>query len=325
MKKNYRWGIIGAGKIADKFCTALSFVEGAEVYAIASRNMVNAKLYAGKYNAAKCYDNYKDLMQDEAVDIIYIATPHAFHFEQAMQCLQHKKPVLCEKPMTLSYHQTLALVTSAKEKNVFIMEGMWTSCMPFLDKIQSLIKQDVIGELQYVAANFGFSTPFNEESRLFKKSLGGGSLMDVGVYPVFLATTLLGEPSQLKTIAKLTSTGVDEYCNTVLQYENGATAHLVSSIIFNTAIEAEISGAKGRIVIENPWFKATDFRVELNDVPIEKFSMPHQSNGFEHEIKEVMHCLDNGLLQSSKMPHQLTLSISKIMEEILLQGGVKYE
>jgi predicted dehydrogenase len=325
MKVNYRWGILGAGKIADKFCTALDYVEGAEVYAVASRNMDNANAFAAKYNAAKCYDNYKDLMEDKAVDIIYIATPHAFHFEQAMACLQHKKNVLCEKPMTLSYHQTLALVNAANENAVFLMEAMWTSCMPFLEKIQSLIKQDVIGELQYVAADFGFSTPFNEESRLFKKSLGGGSLMDVGIYPVFLATALLGEPTQLKTITKLTSTGVDEYCNTVLQYENGATAHLVSSIIFNTAIEAEISGTKGRIIIQNPWFKATDFRLELNDGTIEKFSMPHQSNGFEHEIKEVMYCLDNGLLESSKMPHQLTLSISKILEEMLLQAAVKYE
>jgi predicted dehydrogenase len=183
----------------------------------------------------------------------------------------------------------------------------------------------VIGVPEYVAADFGFFTPFNEESRLFNKLLGGGSLMDVGIYPIFLATIILGEPSQLKTIAKITSTGVDEYCNTVLQYANGATAHLVSSIGFNTAIEAEISGAKGRIVIQNPWFKATDFRMELNDGTIEKFSMPHQSNGFEHEIREVMHCLDNGLLQSTKMPHQLSLSISKIMEEILKQAGVKYE
>lgn len=325
MKKNYRWGILGAGKIADKFCTALDYVDGADVYAVASRDIENAKAYAAKYHAAKYYGNYKDLMEDEAVDIIYIATPHVFHFEQAMACLQHKKNVVCEKPMTLTYHQTLALVNAAKENAVFLMEAMWTSCMPFLEKIQSLIKQDVIGVPEYVAADFGFFTPFNEESRLFNKLLGGGSLMDVGIYPIFLATIILGEPSQLKTIAKITSTGVDEYCNTVLQYANGATAHLVSSIGFNTAIEAEISGAKGRIVIQNPWFKATDFRMELNDGTIEKFSMPHQSNGFEHEIREVMHCLDNGLLQSTKMPHQLSLSISKIMEEILKQAGVKYE
>jgi predicted dehydrogenase len=325
MKKNYRWGILGAGKIADKFCTALDYVDGADVYAVASRDIENAKAYAAKYHAAKYYGNYKDLMEDEAVDIIYIATPHVFHFEQAMACLQHKKNVVCEKPMTLTCHQTSALVNAAKENAVFLMEAMWTSCMPFLEKIQSLIKQDVIGIPQYVAADFGFFTPFNEESRLFNKLLGGGSLMDVGIYPIFLATIILGEPSQLKTIAKITSTGVDEYCNTVLQYANGATAHLVSSIGFNTAIEAEISGAKGRIVIQNPWFKATDFRMELNDGTIEKFSMPHQSNGFEHEIREVMHCLDNGLLQSTKMPHQLSLSISKIMEEILKQAGVKYE
>ena len=325
MKKNYRWGILGAGKIADKFCTALSFVEGAEVYAIASRDMGNAKSFAEKYQATKCYNNYSDLMKDETVDIIYIATPHAFHYEQAMQCLQHKKPVLCEKPMTLSYHQTLALVTAAKEKNVFIMEGMWTSCMPFLDKIKSLIHDDVIGAPKFISADFGFFTPVDAESRLFKKSLGGGSLLDVGVYPVFLATVLLGEPSAIKSISKLTSTGVDEYCNMILEYDNKTTAQLLCSINFNTPIKANIIGEKGRIAIENPWFKATEFQLELNDGTVEKFSFSHQSNGFEYEIREVMYCLDNGLLESTKMPHHLTLSISKIMEDVLMQAGVKYE
>jgi len=324
MHKNYRWGILGAGRIAEKFCEAICFVEGSEVYAVASRNIDKAKTYATKYNATSFYNNYNDLVTDENVDIIYIATPHAFHYEQTMLCLQHKKAVLCEKPMSLSHLQTAEMIAAATENNLFLMEAMWTGCMPFIDKILSLIKKDVIGRPQYVDADFGFLAPMDPDGRLLKKALGGGSVMDIGVYPIFLATLILGEPSIIQTVSKLTETGVDEYANVVLQYPNGETAHVLSTISLNTAIEAEIIGSKGRIKVYNPWFKATDFSVYLNDGTTQSFSMPHLCNGFEYEIKEVMRCLGNGLLQSNQIPHNLTLSVSKIMDEVLRQAGVFY-
>ena len=325
MKKNYRWGILGAGRIAEKFCTALSSVEGATVYAVASRDIEKAKEYAKKFKAVVFYDNYDALMQDENVDIIYIATPHAFHYEQTMACVKNGKHVLCEKPMALTYNQTAAMINAAKENKVFLMEGMWTASMPFIEKIKQLIDEDVIGKLQYVSADFGFKAPVDLEGRLYNKSLGGGSMMDVGIYPLFLATWLLGAPALVKALAKLSITEVDEYINIVLQYPDGQSAHLLSSIQFNTAIEAEIIGTKGRIKIKTPWFKATDLEVYLADEEVQNFSMPHKSNGFDYEIREVMSCLDKGLLESEKMPHHLTLLISKIMEDILTQVGVVYE
>ncbi len=324
MTKNYRWGILGAGRIAEKFCTAINFVEGSEVYAVASRDINNAMDFAGRHNASKFYDNYNELIQDENVDIIYIATPHAFHHQQTIACLQNKKAVLCEKPMSLSYRHTKEMIGAAKKNKVFLMEGMWTASMPFIEKILSLIKDDVIGKPKYVSANFGFATPVDLGGRLYNKSLGGGSMMDVGVYPLYLATLILGEPVLIKSVSSLAATGIDEYCNIVLQYADGATVHLISSIVFNTAVDAEIIGTKGSIKIKNPWFKATQFSLQLNDGTTEEFSMPHLSNGFEHEIKEVMQCLDKGLLQSNKMPHQLSLSLSKTIDEILRQAGVEY-
>jgi predicted dehydrogenase len=325
MRKNYRWGILGAGRIADKFCTALNFVEGSELYAVASRDKERAKAYADKFKATKWYDSYDDLIRDENIDIIYIATPNVFHHGLAMACMQQGTAVLCEKPISINYRLSKQMIDQAKESHVFLMEGMWTSCMPFLEKIQQLIKEDVIGIPQYVSADFGFTAPVDFESRLFSKSLGGGSLLDLGIYPIFLATLIFGEPSAIQSVSKLTATGVDEYCNIVLQYPQGQSAQLLSAISFSTAIEAEIIGTKGRIAIQNPWFKATDFSVILNDGTKQQFSIPHACNGFEHEIKEVMHCLDNGLLQSERMPHQLTLSISKIMEEVLQKAGVEFE
>lgn len=324
MNKSFRWGILGAGHIAEKFCTALTYTEGAEVYAIASRDMDKAAGFASKHQATVWYNNYEALMKDENVDVIYIATPHAFHPEQAIACLNHKKPVLCEKPLSLSYQQTKKMIDTANENKVFFMEGMWTACMPFMDKIRQLIKDDVIGSLQCVSADFGFKAPVNLEGRLYKKVLGGGAMMDVGVYPLYLATSLLGVPEQIKVISKLTETGVDEYTNIVLQYETGATAQLISAIVFQTNVEATIIGTKGRINIKNPWFKATDFTVHLNVGITEDFHMPHLCNGFEHEIKEVMQCLGNNLLQSEKVPHTLSLSMSKITGDVLKEAGVVY-
>ena len=324
MKHTYRWGILGAGKIAEKFCTALNFVERADVYAVASKNIENAAAYAAKFGAVNVYDNYLDLVMDKDVDIIYIATPHAFHFEHAMLCLKNNKPVLCEKPLTLSFKQSAEMIALATKNKLFLMEGLWTACMPFMDKIKNLIKEDILGEPRHVHASFGFFAPPDKDSRLFNKALGGGSVMDVGIYPISLATIIFGEPTDIKTIAKLTDTGVDESTNMLFKYANGQTAQLLSSIGFNTFIEAEIIGSKGKIKIDQPWFKATDFTLYLNNGDTEHFSMPHLSNGFEHEIEEVIYCLDNGLLQSEKVPHQLTLTISKIMESVLKEVGVVY-
>ncbi len=324
MNKNYRWGIIGAGRIAEKFCSAIAVVKGSEVYAVASHDLSKAKEYAEKFNAGKYYNSYEDLVKDENVDIVYIATPHAFHLEQAMLCFNNGKAVLCEKPMSLSYKQSAAMAGAATEKKLFLMEGMWSRFMPSIEKILSLIKEDAIGKLQYLSVDFGFTAPYDIEGRLFNKNLGGGSVLDIGVYAIFLSTLLFGEPACIKSVSKLSATGVDEYANMILQYPGGETAHLLTSIIFNTSLEAEIIGTGGRIKIKNPWYKATEFTLYATGMEPQNFSMPHEANGFEHEIREVMHCLDNGLLQSPKMPHAFTLSISKIMDEVLEQAGVKY-
>lgn len=325
MDKKYRWGIIGAGRIADKFCTALNFVQGSEIYAIASRDEEKAKSYATKFGASAFYTNYDDLIHDQNIDVIYIALPHSFHFDLTMKCLENKKAVLCEKPMSLGYAHTKKVIEAAAANRVFLMEGMWTACMPFIEKINSIIDKGIIGKPQYMSADFGFAAPENSESRLYNKNLGGGSMLDIGIYPLFLSTLLFGTPSKIKSVSKVGDTGVDVYVNVVLQYPGGETAHLLSSICFNTGTEAEIIGTKGSITIKNPWFKATDFSMKLNDGSIQNFSIPHLCNGLEHEIKEVMDCLDRGVLQSEKMPHQRSMVLARVMDEILQQAGVVYE
>jgi len=322
MKRSYRWGILGAGRIAEKFCTALCFTEGAEVYAIASRDPGRARQYAGQFRATKWYDSYEALVKDDNVDIVYIATPHAFHFEQVMLCLDHHKPVLCEKPMSLNYVQTSAMIVRATEKELFLMEGIWTRFMPFLEKMLDLIRQDAIGIPLYVNADFGFAAPKNAEGRLFNSALGGGAVLDIGVYCIFLSTLLFGQPVAIQSFSQIGETGVDEYANMIMQFNEGTTAHLLASLVFSTALEVEVIGSKGRIKVHCPWYKATEFTLYPPGGQPEVFSFPHACNGFEYEIAEVMQCLDKGFLQSQKMTHALSLSISKTMDAVLLQAGV---
>ena len=315
--KTYRWGILGAGRIADKFCEALNFTQGSAVYAVASRNIKNGKAFATKHKATKCYSSYTNLVNDTNVDIIYIATPHAFHYEHTMLCLQNNKHVLCEKPMSLTTTQSKAMIDFATKQQLFLMEGLWTRCMPFTEKILSLIADDKIGIVKHIQADFGFAAPFDADSRMYNKALGGGSVLDIGIYPIFLATLILGTPTTIKAFVIPTITGVDDTADMLLQYPDGATAHLLSTIGFNTPITATIIGTKGIIAIHNPWFKATEMSLQLNDGSRETFSFPHLCNGFEYEIEHVMQCLSNGWLQSPKVPHNLTLQISQIMDKVL--------
>jgi predicted dehydrogenase len=323
--KAYRWGILGAGRIAEKFATALQATPRSEVYAIASRDAKKAADFASRFQAKRYYDTYEQLVTDPLVDIVYIATPHAFHCEQALLCIRNKKAVLCEKPMALTYNQTAKMVAAARQYQVFLMEGMWSRFMPAINKAKALIDEGAIGNLQYIDCNFGFAAPFDPQGRLFNKALGGGSVLDVGVYAVFLASYFLGEPSSIQSNSKLAVTGVDEYCNMILQYPGKQTAHLFSAITVQTVIRATLTGSEGRIELPAPWYKTTDLTLHLHSGKTQPFHYPHTSNGFEHEILEVTECLDQELLECPAMPLDFSLSISKIMDTLLEQAGVQYK
>jgi predicted dehydrogenase len=203
MNRPYRWGILGAGRIAEKFASAIDYTEGSEVYAVASRDAHKAKTFAEKHGASRVYDEYLKLAKDPEVDVIYIATPHAFHKEQAILCLNHKKPVISEKPMALNYQQVKEIVDAAKINNSFLMEGMWSRFMPSINRVLELVNEDVIGPVTFIRADFGFQAPYEPHGRLFDLKLGGGSLLDVGIYPLFLTTLLLGSPTKIQSMAIL--------------------------------------------------------------------------------------------------------------------------
>lgn len=322
--KNYRWGILGPGKIARKFASALPFAGNAILGAVASRDAAKARNFALEFGAARWYDSYERLAKDPAIDVIYIATPHAFHKDHAIVCLEHGKAVLCEKPMALDERQVRAMIDAAKANKTFLMEAMWTRFFPVVESMLELIKDGHIGTIRYVLADFGFRAPFHPESRLFDLKQGGGSLLDVGVYPLFLALLLLGEPDGIKAMGQLSVTGADESCQAILQYANGATALVSSAITYQTSISAEIAGTEGRIELAAPWYKTNTLTLYTSGKEPQTITLDPLVSGFEYEIREVTQCLEGGLTESPRMPHAFSQMLAKVMDKIRAQVGIRY-
>ena len=325
MSKVYKWGIIGPGRIARKFAAALALVPDARLHAVASRDFEKARQFAQTYHADVFYDSYEALAADEAIDAVYIATPHTFHHAHVLLCLRHKKAVLCEKPMSVDYASTLEMVTLARQNKVFLMEAMWSRFLPIIEKTQQLLNEGAIGTLKYLRADFGFVAPYDAGSRLYNLKLGGGAMLDIGVYPLFLALLLMGKPDEIKSFSHLAPGGADETTNALLYYKNGNMASILSSIVAQTPLSAEITGTEGTIILDRPWYKGAQLQVRKNDTITEQFSLPYGDNGFEFQVQEVQQCLQKGMLESAKMSLDFSLLMSSISHEICTESNIVYK
>lgn len=322
--KDYKWGIIGPGKIANKFAVALNLAGNASLEAVASRDASRARDFAEKFGAARYYDSYEQLADDPAIDAIYIATPHGYHAQQALLCLQKGKAVLCEKPMALSARQVQMMIKASVDNQAFLMEAMWTRFLPVMEKTLELIRIGRLGKLKYIRGDFGFSGPYHPDNRMYSMELGGGSLLDIGVYPLFLVLQLMGEPDIIKAAARLAPTGADEDCHAILQYRDGRSAVITSSFTCQTSITAEIAGEEGMILLPSPWYKCDSLTLLRPNEEAQAIAVEPMINGFEYQIREVHQCLEKGLLESPSMSHTFSLTLARVMDAIRKQIGVKY-
>jgi len=318
-----KYGIIGPGRIATSYCRALEQSPTSKIYAVASRDGHRAQEFAGQFKADKWYDSYEALASDPNVDVIYIATPHSFHEQQAVLCLKHRKPVVCEKPLGVSAASTRRIIAASRENNTFMMEGMWSRFNPAIIRAKELIDAGAIGEVRHLSADFGFQKPYDPASRLYNLALAGGSILDVAVYPLFLALYILGRPDNVSASAQLAPTGADESCAVSLKYPGGVMAQLFSSMLVETKKEAVISGTKGMIVIHTPWYKSMGLSLIRNNVE-EKIPLPYNGNGFGFQIEEVNRCLAEGKKESPMMTAEFMLLKAEVSDEILKQAGVVY-
>lgn len=322
--KEYNWGIIGPGKIANKFAVALTLAERTRLAAIASRDAARGKAFATAHGAGRIYDTYEQLAADPSIDAVYIATPHGFHAEHALLCLRQGKAVLCEKPMALSARQVAEMVEASVSHRVFLMEAMWTRFLPLIQQTIDLIGEGKIGTLKYVRADFGFLSSFNPEGRLYNLRLGGGSLLDIGIYPLFLCLQLLGEPDEIRAAGHLAPTGSDETCHAILTWRNGQSAVISSTLACQTSLTAEIAGTEGMIRIPTPWYKNDKLEWNRTGEAAQMIQLQPMINGFEYQIREVTRCLDEGLIESPSMSHAFSQMMCRTMDTIRHQIGVKY-
>jgi dihydrodiol dehydrogenase / D-xylose 1-dehydrogenase (NADP) len=324
MKKRTKWAIMGTGTIANNFAKGLSVLPEAELYAVASRSKDKAEEFGNIYGASKMYGSYEELVQDKDVDVVYIATPNTAHKDNAILCINNGKAVLCEKPFTINAKEAEEVIKLAREKKIFIMEGMWSRFFPVMETLRKWMEGEVIGELRMVTADFGFRREGAMEERKVSPQRGGGALLDVGVYPIAFASMIFGSaPKEIAGLTSIIDTGVDEQSSMLLGYEGGKMALLSCAINTPTPKEARIIGNKGSIHIPN-FSRATTATLEvIGEEPV-TVEIPLEGNGYNYEAAAVMQCLNEGKLESELMPLDETLAIMKIMDELRGQYGIKF-
>lgn len=312
--KKIKWGIIGLGNIAHQFATDLLLAADADLLAAASRDILKADEFAAKYNAAKAYDSYEALFADQEVDIVYIATPHDSHAELSIKALESGKHVLCEKPIALSYKDAERMIEASKKHNKFFMEAFWTRFIPAVQDVLAKVESGIIGEANYIKADFAFIGNDAGESRLFDKNRGGGALFDIGVYPLFFSYIVFGIPKEIIAKAVYHKNGIDLQTSMILQYDK-AQAVLHSSIVSESDMKAIIGGTKGRIELNSPWFMADGYSVFKNEQEV-VYNLPTLGKGYAHEIIECNNCVRNNQIESKLWSHQNSLDLSGMVEEI---------
>ena len=320
--KNIRWGIIGLGKIANKFATDLASIKNVELVAVASRNIQNANNFAEKHNAKKAYSSYEELAKDTNVDAVYIATPHSFHKEHAILCLQNKKAVLCEKPFAMNLSEVTEMIEAAKENNVLLMEALWSFFLPHFTYVLDLVKSEKFGKLKNLEADFGFHTPYNTDSRLFKKELGGGSLLDIGIYPIFAALATLGEPDAIDASATFFENGADASCDMVFQYKN-AKATLKSTLLEETPSIAILKFEKAIVKLNRQFHQSSSITIIQNNTE-EIINFDFKTLGYSFETEHFNSLLRAGEKESNMMTFEFSKNLINTLDKVRGIIGLTY-
>ncbi len=319
-----RWGIIGSGNIASQFARGLQSVPDAELLAIGSRAQASADEFGDEFNIPRRYPTYEQLAHDPDVDAIYISTPHPFHYANAMLCIEAGKAVLCEKPFALNAREATEMIAAARAKGTFLMEAMWTRFIPAFREVKARIDDGEIGDLQRIRAAFGFRTEYDPQHRLFSPKLGGGALLDVGIYPISLASYYFGQPSRIDSAVRFAPTGVDEYAALICTYDSGYIAELATATRTEMINDAEIGGTEGVIRILPPWFVPQNGYIVHKGDSEQHYQPEFVGNGYNYEAQEVARCLREGLLESPVITLDETLAIMQTLDNIREGWGLKY-
>lgn len=323
MDQKVTWGIVGLGNIARKFASDLQLLPDGELVAVASRDASKSMSFAEEFGAEKAYDSYGELFRDPAVDVVYIATPHSYHRDHSLEALRAGKHVLCEKPMGISAGEVAEMQEVARANGCFLMEALWSRFNPSIQDIYHILHKGELGRVSYLHADFAFPAMDRDpDGRLLNPALAGGSLLDIGIYPVFLAYLLLGIPGDIKVSAHFHTTGVEKQIAMLFSYPE-ATALLYSGFTSRSEMKAEISCTGGSIFLAPPWHEASSYEV-VREGGTEVVSHPLRGSGYTYEIGEVHRCLRKKAFESSLWSWEDSRSLHTLLDRIRDLAGIAF-
>lgn len=318
------WGILGTGTIASLFANDLGLLPDAKLVAIGSRAQSRADAFGDRFAVPHRHASYEGVVANADVDVVYVATPHVFHAGQAAMALEAGKAVLCEKPLTLNAAEAEALIATARANDAFLMEALWTRFLPVMQDVRRCIDDGEIGPVQMVRADIGAVRDVDSSHRLFNPDLGGGALLDLGVYPLSLAQDLLGMPDAQTARAVWGETGVDVQCAGVCSYDGGAQTVWHASLRADAGRTCAIAGPNGRLEGARSWWKGAPFTLTRRDGSTQTFARPYEGNGYQFEAAHVMNCLRAGRTESPRMPLADSLALLRQMDALRADWGLVY-
>ena len=324
MKKKYKWGILAPGKMSAKFTKGLKLLDNVELYAVGSRDLERAKQFAKEFGFKKYYGSYEELVSDPDLDVVYIASPHSYHHEHTLLCLKHKKAVICEKAFALNSLEVKEMIKEAANQKVFLMEALWPPFQPIYRKTREILQTGKPGKIVHLNARFSFQAPFDPVDRKFNLTLGGGSLLDIGIYPVIDALYFMGVPSQVMAKASFSRTGSEDSISIIFGYDDGRMATLYSSFRTAGGIGCDLLCENGNLLFSRGRDMSQRLNVEMNGKKRKEYSLLPDGMGYQFEAAEVMKCLDEGKLQSEIVPHSFSLDLITTLDRIRREVGIEF-
>lgn len=324
MGETIHWGIIGIGKIAEKFASDLATVQNCKLVAVASRSIERATDFKERHQADYAFGSYEEIFESEKLDAIYIATPHSMHAECTKLCLNRGVAVLCEKPFAMNEKEVREMISLAKSTNTFLMEALWTRFLPSTKKVIEIVENGAIGQIKNIQADFGFTPPFLPERRTLNRDLGGGAFLDIGIYPAFISLLLLGYPSSILAASTHGPTGVDETTSFIYKYDDTSLANLSCTFGANTNIEAIIYGSLGQIHMKRKFHESKEIVLQIDGKEPEAFLFPRETFGYDYEIEEVNECLRMGKKESDLWPLSQSLKLIHLLDRTREKAGIEY-
>ncbi|MFA5818594.1 MAG: Gfo/Idh/MocA family oxidoreductase [Bacteroidales bacterium] len=324
MKKKYKWGILAPGKMSAKFAKGLILLENVELYAVGSRDLQRSKQFAEENGFKKYYGSYEEMVADPELEVVYIASPHSHHYEHTMLCLKNKKAVICEKAFALNSREVEAMIAEAARQKVFLMEALWPPFQPIYKKTKEILQGGEPGKIVHLDARFSFQAPYNPTDRKFNLGLGGGSLLDIGIYPVIDALYFMGVPDEVIAKATFTETGSEDSLSIIFGYNDGRMATLYSSFRTAAGIGCDLLCENGNLFFSRGRDMSQQLNVAMNGKENKEYSLLPDGMGYQFEAMEVMNCLDEGKLESDVVPHSFSRDLMNTLDRIRKAAGIVF-